>query len=266
MTCSRIIGGLAAALVVALLLPAAASAKTYPVSRDVGVYSKPDLSTGVGVIKAGRSVNVDCWTTGPAVAGYAIWDRIVGHPSGVAYVHDRYVEMPKGSPQAEGIPQCPAGGGQPSKPPVNTCVRGDYAERYLSAKRPLAPDHSYVRLTWHPRMCLRTDGWELQPGLELADTGAGDNTGIGLELSAPRPVGSASYEYHGRIRHCIPLTIGYSVRGVSIGFTGSGCNTIGTIKVRLHVRNGRAVPEFPNGTANGNAWPGTEHLWTRGLI
>jgi endonuclease/exonuclease/phosphatase family metal-dependent hydrolase len=111
MSSRRTITALAPVLTAALLLPAAAAASSFPVSRNVGVYSAPDTSSGVGVVKAGRTVDVQCWTNGQAVGGYPVWDRI-SYGSGTAYVHDKYVQMPNGdSPGANGIPQCGATGG-----------------------------------------------------------------------------------------------------------------------------------------------------------
>jgi endonuclease/exonuclease/phosphatase family metal-dependent hydrolase len=111
MTTRRTLTAVAAVLAAALLLPAAASAKAFSVSRDVGVYRAPNTASGIGVVKSGGQVNVQCWTRGQAVGGYPIWDRI-DYRGGSAYVHDRYVEMPgAGSPAAAGIPECAGQGG-----------------------------------------------------------------------------------------------------------------------------------------------------------
>lgn len=111
MRTTRTIATLAALLAAISAVPAAAAAKAFPVSRDVGVYSAPNLGSGIGVIKAGREVNVQCWIRGQAVGGYRIWDRI-DHRGGTAYVHDRFVEMPgAGSPADAGVPECAGQGG-----------------------------------------------------------------------------------------------------------------------------------------------------------
>jgi hypothetical protein len=146
-----------------MLLPAAASAQPFPVSRDVGVYRTPDLSKGVGVIKAHETVNVECWTNGPAVGGYPIWDRIIGHPSGTAYVHDRYVEMPNRSgPAANKIPNCNdgGGGGGGGTPPAPTpCVAGTWHEYLVNLtgkhRDRWAPLYS---VHWTARFCPRSGG------------------------------------------------------------------------------------------------------------
>jgi hypothetical protein len=101
---------LAVVLAAAVVLPATASAQLFPVSRDVGVYSALNLGSGIGVIKSGSQVDVQCWTSGPEVGGYSVWDRI-DYRGGTAYVHDRYVEMPDGSPAASGVPACAGQGG-----------------------------------------------------------------------------------------------------------------------------------------------------------
>lgn len=108
------IAGLATAIAVLAVLPSAASAAQYPVSRDVGVYRAPTTaSQGLGVIKARNRVDVQCWTRGQSIGGYAVWDRIPFN-GGSAYVHDKYVEIPGGrSPQQAGIQQC----GAPQDPP-----------------------------------------------------------------------------------------------------------------------------------------------------
>jgi len=273
MNCRRAIVSLGAALVVALVVPGAASAKVFTVSRDVGVYKQPNLSpgSGVGVIKAGKPVNVECWTNGQAVGGYAIWDRIVGHPSGVAYVHDRYVEMPNGgSPQAN-VPRCPAGGFSPvtpSQPRPGTCVHGGFEEQYLSAKRVLNPDASLTRVTFEPRLCRESDGWVLRQPPELKQTNTGGLSGLGIEFSAPRRLAAdgSTWEYHGRLRKCIPFSIGYSVAGVSVGFSGTGCVTVGTVKLRIVARNGRADAQFLPPRKNGTAETGIQFLWTDRVI
>jgi hypothetical protein len=46
------------ALAFALLLPAAANAKNFNVSRDVGVYAGANVSKGIGVIRNGGTANV----------------------------------------------------------------------------------------------------------------------------------------------------------------------------------------------------------------
>jgi lysophospholipase L1-like esterase len=97
-------------------LAPAAQAKLFPVSRDVGVYRTPDLKSGLGVIKAGKPVNVQCWVNGQSVGGYAVWDQIAfpAVPGGIAYVHDKFVQMPrKTHPRDNGIPSCPGGGAKP---------------------------------------------------------------------------------------------------------------------------------------------------------
>ena len=109
MTGRRTVTALAAVLAATLLVPAASAAKEFPVSRDVGVYRAPALGSGIGVAKARTEVNVQCWTRGQAVGGYPIWDRI-DHRSGSAYVHDRSVEMPGGSPAGAGVPECAGDG------------------------------------------------------------------------------------------------------------------------------------------------------------
>jgi Prokaryotic phospholipase A2 len=101
---------LAVALAAMLAVPAAATAKLYPMSRDVGVYRAPNTGSGIGVVKSGGQVDVQCWIRGQAVGGYDVWDRIV-HRGRTAYVHDRYVEMPSGSPGASGVPECTGQGG-----------------------------------------------------------------------------------------------------------------------------------------------------------
>jgi hypothetical protein len=87
------------------------SSAWFPVSRDVGVYSAPNTSAGLSVIKAHSRVDVQCWTTGQAVDGYPIWDR-TSYRGRTAYVHDKYVQIPGGSsPGGYGIPRCGASGG-----------------------------------------------------------------------------------------------------------------------------------------------------------
>jgi hypothetical protein len=158
----RIILGLAAVLAAALLVPSAASARPFKVSHDVGVYAGTNsTSKGLATVKAGGTVDVQCWTTGQSIGGYAIWDRVsVRNISG--YVHDKYVEMPnKTSPAANGIPQC-KGGGQPApKPGSARCAALSKAWiQYLAvvndADRFKSENwFSLVRVKWAPRFCPR---------------------------------------------------------------------------------------------------------------
>ena len=75
------------ALAIALLVPAAAHAKGFEVSRDVGVYAGANTSKGIGTIRAHQLAQVECWTTGQRIQGYSIWDR-VKYRGLTGYVHD----------------------------------------------------------------------------------------------------------------------------------------------------------------------------------
>jgi hypothetical protein len=159
---------LVSALALALLLPAAANAKQFNVSRDVGVYADANTGKGLGVIDAGKPVDVQCWRNGQSVQGYAIWDRIA-FDGGTAYVHDKYVEMPNGSPEAEGIPECPAGGQSPAEPEPepepSRCVRTKWVHYLAIASRHVTPvvvgpdEHwqSPFHASWKVRFCPRGD-------------------------------------------------------------------------------------------------------------
>jgi uncharacterized protein YraI len=81
------------ALAFALLVPAAAHAQGFEVSRDIGVYAGATTkSKGIGTIRAHQLAQVECWTTGQPVLGYAIWDR-VKYRGLTGYVNDKYVEL-----------------------------------------------------------------------------------------------------------------------------------------------------------------------------
>ena len=118
---------LALAALWAALAPAA-HAKPFQVSRDVGVYRTPDLKAGLGVIQARRTVDVKCWVNGQPVGGYAVWDQIAfpAVPGGIAYVHDKFVQMPhKTHPRDNDIPQCPDGAKPPGAQPPRYVAMGD---------------------------------------------------------------------------------------------------------------------------------------------
>jgi hypothetical protein len=165
----RIILGLAAVLAAALLVPAAASAKPFEVSRDVGVYAGANTNNGLGVVKAGETVDVQCWAKGQSIGGYAIWDRVkVRNISG--YVHDKYVEMPGGnSPAANRIPNCNSGGGGsggggtlPEPQPGKRCIARRWIQ-YLAhvPGEPKGPDHNWDAIysaAWTPKFCPRGNG------------------------------------------------------------------------------------------------------------
>lgn len=208
---------------------------------------------------------VKCWKNGPAVGEYAVWDQIVGHPSGVAYVHDLYVEMPKGSPAAEGIPKCGDTARPPAAPAPGQCVHGDFTQMYFSVARVAKPDMSTTRVEWEPQMCRQSDGWVLRSHPELKQTTPGNLFGIGIELSPARRLAAdgSKWEYHGRVRQCIPFSIGYSVGPLGVGFSGAACVTLGTAKIRVEVQNGRAKASFPGPRTNGTAEFGMEFDWTR---
>jgi hypothetical protein len=160
---STIRAALVGALALALLVPAAANAKPFPVSRDVGVYAAPNLSKGVGVVKAHETVDVQCWTRGQSVGGYAIWDQIKRN-GGTYYVHDKYVEM-GGSPQSNGIQACKSGGQPPAQPKPGGCVTARTWIQYVADVDPASQDQagnhypeswrSPFRVKWTPKFCPR---------------------------------------------------------------------------------------------------------------
>jgi hypothetical protein len=161
-------GALIGALALVLLIPAAANAETFNVSRDVGVYADANVSRGLGVIEAGKPVNVQCWTNGQPIQGYPIWDRITFNGR-IAYVHDKYVEMGGGSPQANGIPNCNSGGQPPAQPKPTPkparCVTAGTWVQYLADVDPASEDaagnhypeswDSPFRVKWAPKFCPR---------------------------------------------------------------------------------------------------------------
>jgi hypothetical protein len=231
---------LAAAITVAavLIAPSVASAKIFRVSRDVGIYATADKSKLIRTIPPNTRVDVRCYQRGESVDGYAVWDRIRNGNDGFAYVHDKYVEMPnKTGPAANGIVSCD---GPPKQPAVGTCAKGDFLTRYLSERLRVLPDHSFTKLTWQPRMCLQNDGWIVRSEPKLTSLAAGNAISIGVELEGVRVDGNTA-RYHGQIRQCLPFSISYS----GLGFSGSGCGSVGTVDISATVSGGRiGTPTF----------------------
>jgi hypothetical protein len=204
----RIILGLAAALAAALLVPSAASARPLKVSRDVGVYAGANTSKALGVVKAGETVDVQCWTTGQSIGGYAIWDLVkVRNISG--YVHDKYVEIPGGkSPEEASIRICGSAGqpapSQPNPGPAR-CQAATWT-RYLSVPESITKD-SYFRVTWSPRFCPR--GGSGDYSVEFADPDVhrfGPATFSGLELDLDKAIVRSDGRratVSGRVRQCL---------------------------------------------------------------
>ena len=221
-----------------LIAPSVASAEIFTVSRDVTLYATPDTSKPLRPYPAGGRVDVRCWTKGQSIGGYAVWDRIRNGNDGFAYVHDKYVEIPGGkSPEEHGIESC---GGSAAPPAQGNCVRGGFTTRYLSERLRLLPDHSFTKLTWQPLMCRDGSNWVLRTEPKLNSLPAGDAIAIGLDLEAARVSGSTA-SYHGQIRQCVPFSISYS----GIGFSGSGCGSVGTVDISATVKNGRiGTPTF----------------------
>jgi hypothetical protein len=217
MTHRRIILALTAIVAAALLVPAAASARPFKVSHDVGVYAgTSSTSKGLATVKSGGTVDVQCWTTGQSIGGYAIWDRVsVRNISG--YVHDKYVEMPnKTSPAANGIPRC-KGGGQPApapKPGPGRCV-GQKWTQYLAEVLP-NPDpkgvegwSSWYRVRWTATFCPVGNGdyrFEGTPEVREYTNRLSALKALDFQLGEPDPSPDRTRVlYEPRLRIC-PLT------------------------------------------------------------
>jgi hypothetical protein len=222
-----------------LIGASSADSKVFTVSRDVTLYAKPNTTEPLRSYPAGGRVDVRCYTKGQPIDGYSVWDRIRNGNDGFAYVHDKYVEMPGGKGPAEmRIPSC--GGGGEALPEVGTCARGPFTARYLSETPDFSPDHSYAKVTWHPRMCVDSDGWVLRQPPEIERMPAGGVGGIGVELESVRLDG-ATASYHGQIQSCMPFSISYN----GLGFGGTACRSVGTVDIAATVRNGRiGTPSF----------------------
>ena len=257
----RLLPLLAAAL--ALAMPSVASAKVFHVSRDVGVYAKPDLSKGISVIRSGGAVDVQCWTNGQPVGSYRMWDRIAFR-GGTAYVHDKYVEMPNGKPADNGIPSCAGGGGEggfvPNNPsqPGTKCVRGRFTTRYLSDRLEFQPDQSYTKVTWRPRLCKESDGWVLRDQPTLNQLSAGSGFGVGVDLEAADTRGATAH-YHGQVMACEAFSISYS----GISMSGESCVSAGKVDLYATVKGRTVVTRFKVKSRPSRLTP---FSWTRNVL
>jgi len=163
--------------------------------------------------------------------------------------------QPAPPPQPQPQPQpAPA----PAAPP---CATGTFQRRYLSSKRPLRKDLSWVRMTWQPRLCLEDGRYTTDSDPVLTQMGPASLVGVGLDLDAPRRL-AGGVEYDGRLRQCLPISAGY--KGISFG--GTGCFTVGSAKIRATVVAGRVRYGF---TSRHYRFSGLEYrslLWTRKVL
>jgi hypothetical protein len=251
---STIRAALVGALALALLVPAAANAKPYPVSRDVGVYTSPDLKNGVGVVKAHETVDVQCWRYGQSVGGYNVWDQIKRN-GGTYYVHDKYVEM-GGSPQSNGIQQCgkkPPSQGQPAP---GQCIAGDW-KQYLAYIEKSLPDKwgSMYRFKWSIRFCPRAGGGYTVEGKPDVREFANWVTALGeLQLGeAEINSNGDTVTYRPRWRIC-PV----KVIDIDVCATGANMRVIARVTGNK-VRFDRVVHTLGPGSTRIGGWVGWRH-------
>ncbi len=185
-------------------------------------------AASVGKINAGgttkQRVTVECQVQGQLVdlgsgGKSTMWARLTAPLRG--YLTVVAIDIPQD--RLPGVPIC--AGATP--PPASSCSHGTYQKRYLGYKRRFRVDHSIARLTWQPKLCRDASGpYRVVDAPRLEVVGPG-SLGVGLELRAPQGT-AKDVLYRGDVRECVPFSISYS----GIGFSGSGCRTVGKVDIR----------------------------------
>jgi uncharacterized protein YraI len=248
------------ALAFALLVPAAAHAKGFEVSRDIGVYAGPTTkSKGIGTIRARQLAQVECWTTGQPVLGYSIWDR-VKYRGLTGYVHDKYVEM-GGSHKDNGIENCK----DAAQSDPDRCV-GRTESHYLARIFPVIKKgvpqgwDSWYRLKWTVAFCPRGKGDYVVSGTPEIREYPSINNGLSLVKALDLQVGEAhptpdgrKVVYNPRLMICLP------------GKFPGACATYATMRVMARLQGKRArIDRSVVTTGLGRAHLHGEYLGWRG--
>jgi hypothetical protein len=199
-----------------LIAPSVASAKIVTVSREVGLYATPDTSKPIRTIPPNTRVDVQCYTRGQSIGGYAVWDKIKNGNNGFAYVHDKYVEMQnKSGPDKNGIDSCdgtePPSATSP-KPTPGRCV-GRTWPQYLSLIRqgPSGTESwtSWYRVEWTAKFCPVGNGdyrFEGTPEVREYTNRFAAIKALDFQLGEAHPTpDSTRVVYNPRLRMC-PLT------------------------------------------------------------
>jgi hypothetical protein len=134
----------------------------------------------------------------------------------------------------------------PQKNPTKTkgCVRGAHQTRFITADRALAPDHSYIRVTWQPRFCVNSGEWVTSNAPSVSLLGPGTINGLSLDLDAARSYANG-VEYRGHVRQCVPLSVSKGPAGTS----GSGCYTVGNVTFNATVVGDKVAYSWKISTA-----------------